>query len=323
MNNKPEEKIKKSKHHLIIWAICFAVPVFIATLYIMYMVVLAYLFSTRSIHGSSSPFPTGIYIIPWVVAIIAAILFGLIGWFVGKKFSNKKHDKTKTTNIVTFAILTILIIICSVVYIWQRITSQALQRELNNLQNININIEGITFPDYVASSQVSKIIRLEADPNFLYALSKPLPSFYQGNSEYFENFPETFRGIIKSSDNGKTWDKIYEAENDIIDLELSGKDLFAITVARYGGGGGEIYIKVITSQDGGGSWTLSSEIAKNDSEKITQSQPFTLNSISNIIVDSNNPNKSYILYKDNFGSDSFDKMIYTEDHWNTSQRKDL
>ena len=316
--NQPQ----KNNRHLIIWAISFAVPTFIATLYIMYMVVLAYLFSTRSIHGSTSSFPTGIYIIPWVVAILISSLFGLIGWFAGKKFSKKKHNKAKTTNTVAFIILTILVVICSSAYVWQKITNQALQTELGNL-NETINKEGITFPDYIASNQISKIIRLEADPNFVYALSKPLSSFYQNNYEYFENFPETFAGIIKSNDSGKTWDKIYEVENDIIDLELSGKDLFAIIISQYGGGSGEIYIKVITSQDGGSSWLESKEIAKNNTDDQSQKQPFTLNSISNIIVDSDNTNKSYILYKENFGSESYDKMIYTDDYWESWERKNL
>jgi len=85
-----KEKPKKNKQYLIVWAVCFAIPVFIATLYIMYMVVIAYLFSTRTIHSSSSSFPYGIYFIPWAVAITTASLFGIIGWFVGKKFSKNK-----------------------------------------------------------------------------------------------------------------------------------------------------------------------------------------------------------------------------------------
>ena len=324
-----KEKPKKSKRHPIIWAICFAVPVFIATLYIMYAMTTAHLFSTPA-YSIYHPIYFEMYILPWVVAIISALPFALIGLALGKRFSKKRVSKIKIINIVIIIIFIILTAIGSILYSQQRETNLSQKDEIKDLKNKIKKSEKIILPQYVSAYNVSKIIRSEKKGSIIYAMSRrPMSSMFYTeryqksykNSE--EEFANKIRGVIKSTDNGKNWNAVYIIENDILDLAVSEKNLYAMTVSRQGGGSEEIYIKIATSQDEGNNWSESKEIAKNDTDDESQSQPFTINSISNIMVDPNNTNKSYILYKENFASESYDKMIYTEDFWNTWQRKDL
>jgi len=84
-----------------------------------------------------------------------------------------------------------------------------------------------------------------------------------------------------------------------------------------------MFIKIATSSDGGDNWSTSQEIAKNDTDEESSRQPLIYGAVSELIVDQNQPDKSYFLYKENVDGDVFNKMITTGDRWQTWERKDV
>lgn len=319
MNKTPPQ----NKKYLIIWMIAFAIPAFIVTVYLMHMVVLAYLFSTRPLHGAGF-FPYLIYAIPWIVAIVVALLFALVGRLIGLKMLKQQEHHSETR----IWLITLIVFIAAAVVgggfcWWQKNINKELQTEKGYLYNQLANKkEGLIFPDYMAPEQISWLKR--EGGNTIYAVSRPLATSLRYLPGYSLDKSQHFIGMIKSTDNGETWQNVYETENDILDFSLvEDKYLYLVTVSRYGGGSGEMFIKIATSRDGGSNWTTSDEIAKNDVGEEHLKQPLIYGTTSNLIIDQKQPNHFYLLYKERIGDTTFNKTIYTKDFGQTWERKDL
>ncbi|MFH2104779.1 MAG: sialidase family protein [Parcubacteria group bacterium] len=312
----------KSKKCLAVWSFVFALPVFIAVVYLMHVAVLAYLFATRPLHGAG-PFPYIIYAIPWVVAAIIAFLFALLGWRIGRKMCQSQDSPQETKLwVITLAISIAAATVGGGFCWWQRNVNQDLQNETSGLYNRLANQkEGLVLPNYVTPEQIAWIERVEKST--IYAVSRPVSTYLRPISGYTNDSILSFVGVLKSSDNGQTWQQIYQTDNDILDFSLvSEKYLYSMTVSRYGGGSGEMFIKIASSSDGGDNWSTSEEIAKNDDAEENLQQPLIYGATGGLIVDQSQPDKSYFLYKEN-ADDAFNKMITTSDRWQTWERKDV
>ncbi|MBU1177885.1 hypothetical protein KJ903_01570 [Patescibacteria group bacterium] len=313
----------KSKKCLAVWSVVFALPIFIAVVYLMHVVVLAYLFATRPLHGAG-PFPYMIYVIPWIVAAIIAFLFALLGWRIGWKMCRRQNSPRETK---VWIIALIIFITAAVVgggfCWWQRNINRDLQNETSSLYNQLAGKKvGIVYPDNVTPEQIAWIER--AEKGTIYAVSRPLSTYLRPVAGYTSDSVQSFIGVLKSTNNGQAWQQIYETDNDILDFSLVGeKNIYLVTISRYGGGSGEMYLKISTSSDGGDNWSTSKEIAKNDDAEEGSQQPLISGATSRLIVDQNQPDKSYFLYKEGAKSDVFNKMISTNDRWQTWERKNL
>ena len=303
-----------------------AISGFAITLYVSYIAVIAYLFATRPLHGAGL-FPRGIYVIPWIVAIIVAVLLAIFGWLVAPKLTKSNDRSPKTGVLATVLVLIFIALLAGTVfYCWQKQSDQQnLQGHIDNLQNqLKTADNKIILPDYVAPEQITWITR--GEKSTVYAVARPLSSTIRPAVDCCSEFPKYFTGIIKSDDNGKTWQKVYETKNetDILDFtNIGDQNLFLVVTPQYGGGSQEMFIKIAISQDGGDNWSLSKKMAKNDTDKEEDRQPFIYGATGNLIVDPQKNNKSYLLYKDGTDTDSFNKMIYTNNFWQTWQRKDI
>jgi len=321
---EPKQKTKSNKKVAAVLAGVLAISGFVITLYISYVAVIAYLFATRPLHGAG-PFPNGIYAIPWITSIIIAALLALAGWVIAPKLVKNNQQSPKTSVVTIILVLIFMVLLAGTVfYCWRKQSDQQnLQGTIDSLQEKSQTSHNeITWPDYVTPEQITWVERGEKDA--IYAVARPLATFLRPAHGYSLDSAPTFTGVIKSTDNGKNWQKVYETNNDILDFTIAGsKNLYLVIVSRYGGGSGEMFIKIAVSQDGGNNWSLSNEMAKNDPDKEADRQPFIYGTTGNLVVDPNKNNQSYLLYKDGAGSDSFNKMVTTDNFWQTWQRKDV
>ena len=166
----------------------------------------------------------------------------------------------------------------------------------------------IIFPDYIIPEQISWLIREDRNKKVIYAAARPLSTFLRYNPHPLQ-LQESFYGLLKSTDNGRTWQKIYTVQGDIFDFVVCrDKNLYLVIVSGSGGSSGEMFIRIDSSRDEGETWFLSGEIAKNDAIEDHFKQPFIHGFTSNFIVESE-CNRSYILYRKDFGSVAFNSVI--------------
>ncbi|NQV13488.1 MAG: hypothetical protein HQ530_04290, partial [Parcubacteria group bacterium] len=208
----------KSKKCLAVWSVVFAVPVFIAVVYLMHVAVLAYLFATRPLHGAGS-FPYLIYAIPWVVATVIAFLFALLGWRIGWKMCQRQDNPREAK----LWIITLIIFITAAVVgggfcWWQKNVNQDLQNETSGLYNqlANNKKSGLIYPDNIPPEQIAWIERVEKST--IYAVSRPVSTYLRPVTGYTSDSAQSFIGVLKSNDNGQTWQQIYQTDNDILDF---------------------------------------------------------------------------------------------------------
>lgn len=183
-------------------------------------------------------------------------------------------------------------------------------KEADQVDNgYNISIPQDAHPD-----QVKSLTQSPSNPDTYYAILAPS----------MELDRLSFIGVMRSEDRGASWEEIFTAEFDVLDFKIgSDGTLYVLDIYQYGGGSMEVYLRISVSKDGGKSWETTGEIVKNNTADPSQKQPFITNAISDLVVDQENPGTSYVLYKSDFGSDSFNMTLLTNDYWETWERKEI
>ncbi len=185
--------------------------------------------------------------------------------------------------------------------------------ETEEAEQTNRNYD-IAIPDDIHPDQVKTLTQSPSNPKTYYAILAPS----------MELDVLSFIGVMKSEDRGANWEEVFVSEFDVLDFKI-GSDgiLYVLDIYEYGGGSMEVYLRISVSRDNGKTWETTGEIAKNEPADPSQKQPFITNAISDLIIDQENPGKSYLLYKSDFGSKNFNMALETTDYWETWEIKEL